>query len=37
MSPRLDLEWDEKKAQGNLAKHNVSFPESGTVFGDYVS
>ena len=30
----LIFEWDEKKAQTNLAKHNVSFEEAATVFAD---
>lgn len=29
-----DFEWDEKKAEANLAKHGVSFPEAMTVFLD---
>lgn len=28
------FEWDPRKAQANLRKHDVSFPEAGTVFGD---
>lgn len=28
------FEWDDEKAAVNLAKHNVSFEESATVFGD---
>jgi hypothetical protein len=27
-------DWDEKKAQSNLAKHKVSFQEGETVFND---
>lgn len=27
-------EWDEVKAQSNLAKHGVSFEEASTVFDD---
>jgi len=27
-----DFEWDDKKAESNLAKHGVSFPEAATVF-----
>lgn len=29
--------WDERKASQNLAKHNVSFEEAVTVFGDPLS
>jgi uncharacterized DUF497 family protein len=29
-----DFEWDEDKAESNLAKHGVSFPEAATVFAD---
>ena len=29
-----DFEWDEDKAQSNLAKHGVSFAEATTVFAD---
>ena len=29
-----DFEWDEDKAQSNLAKHGVSFQEAATVFAD---
>lgn len=28
------FEWDVRKAMSNLAKHNVSFEEAATVFGD---
>lgn len=28
------FEWDERKSAVNLAKHNVSFDEAATVFGD---
>ncbi|HEY4759168.1 MAG TPA: BrnT family toxin [Thermoguttaceae bacterium] len=28
------FEWDDKKAERNLAKHGVSFDEAYTVFGD---
>ena len=28
------IEWDPNKATSNLAKHNVSFHEATTVFGD---
>jgi len=30
----LNFEWDEKKARSNLAKHDVSFEEATTTFGD---
>ena len=33
----LTFEWDEEKAQQNLVKHGVSFPEATTVFGDLLS
>jgi uncharacterized protein len=29
-----DFEWDSSKAESNLAKHGVSFPEAATVFAD---
>jgi Ribonuclease toxin, BrnT, of type II toxin-antitoxin system len=29
-----DFEWDEDKAEANLAKHGVSFAEAATVFAD---
>jgi uncharacterized DUF497 family protein len=29
-----DFEWDSRKAQSNLKKHGVSFPEAATVFAD---
>jgi len=29
-----DFEWDSAKAQSNLEKHGVSFPEAATVFAD---
>ncbi len=31
---RLEFEWDDDKAGKNLKKHNVSFEEASTVFGD---
>ena len=31
------FDWDKKKAASNLAKHNVSFEEAATVFGDPLS
>jgi uncharacterized DUF497 family protein len=33
----LSFEWDETKAESNLAKHGVSFEEASTVFGDPLS
>ena len=33
----MDFEWDSAKAEKNLAKHGVSFPEAATVFGDPLS
>jgi uncharacterized protein len=29
-----DFEWDFAKAESNLEKHGVSFPEAATVFAD---
>jgi uncharacterized DUF497 family protein len=29
-----DFEWDSAKAESNLGKHGVSFPEAATVFAD---
>lgn len=29
--------WDLKKAASNLVKHDVSFKEASTVFGDYLA
>jgi len=34
---RLTFEWDPKKAASNLRKHNVSFEDAATVFGDPLS
>lgn len=28
------FEWDARKASANLAKHDVSFDEAATIFGD---
>jgi uncharacterized protein len=33
----MQLEWDPKKAKGNINKHNVSFDEALTVFYDPLS
>lgn len=30
----MEFEWDHKKASGNKRKHDVSFHEAATVFGD---
>jgi uncharacterized DUF497 family protein len=30
----MEFEWDPKKAFANEQKHNVSFQEAATVFGD---
>jgi uncharacterized DUF497 family protein len=30
----MEFDWDTKKADNNLKKHNVSFHEAATVFGD---
>lgn len=32
----MDFEWDPRKAATNLRKHNVSFYEATTVFGDFL-
>jgi uncharacterized protein len=29
-----NFEWDDAKAESNLEKHGVSFPEAATVFAD---
>jgi len=29
-----DFEWDSAKAEANLIKHGISFPEAATVFAD---
>jgi uncharacterized DUF497 family protein len=33
----MRFKWDENKAAANLEKHNVSFEEAATVFGDPLS
>jgi uncharacterized protein len=33
----MEFEWDAHKAILNLKKHNVSFEEAATVFGDPLS
>ena len=30
----MEFEWDPEKAAGNWRKHDVSFEEAATVFGD---
>lgn len=30
----MEFEWDPKKAAANVRKHNVTFQEAATVFGD---
>ncbi len=30
----MEFEWNSNKATSNLAKHDVSFHEASTVFGD---
>ena len=30
----MEFEWNEEKAESNLAKHEVSFEEAKTVFDD---
>ena len=32
-----NFEWDAEKAEANLKKHGVSFPEAVTAFGDPLS
>jgi uncharacterized DUF497 family protein len=34
---RLLFEWDDRKAEQNLKKHDVSFDEASTAFGDILS
>jgi uncharacterized protein len=33
----LVFEWDKRKAQANRRKHEISFEEASTVFGDVLS
>ena len=33
----MNFDWDPEKAVSNLAKHDVSFEEASTVFGDPLS
>jgi len=30
----MEFEWDPKKATANVQKHDVTFQEAATVFGD---
>jgi uncharacterized DUF497 family protein len=30
----MEFEWDEAKAEANLRKHGVPFPEAATAFAD---
>jgi uncharacterized DUF497 family protein len=30
----IDFEWDPDKAESNIRKHGVSFPEAATAFAD---
>jgi uncharacterized DUF497 family protein len=30
----MEFEWDQKKAEENKRKHDISFHEAATVFGD---
>lgn len=34
MNAEISFEWDVKKAETNLKKHNVSFEEASSVFMD---
>ena len=33
----LEFQWDNRKAEDNLRKHNISFQEAITVFADFLS
>ncbi len=33
----LEFQWNNRKAEDNLRKHNVSFQEAITVFSDFLS
>ena len=33
----IQFEWDPRKAERNIKKHGVSFPEAATVFSDILS
>jgi uncharacterized DUF497 family protein len=30
----MEFEWDPKKAAANVRKHDVTFQEAATIFGD---
>ena len=30
----MEFEWDNKKAEGNAGKHDVTFQEAASIFGD---
>ena len=30
----MKFEWDNKKAEANLKKHQIAFEEAASVFGD---
>ncbi len=30
----MEFDWDTKKAESNYGKHNISFQEAASVFGD---
>jgi len=30
----MEFEWDSKKATANIQKHDITFQEAATVFGD---
>jgi len=33
----MQFEWDSSKAQLNISKHEISFEEASTIFGDPLS
>lgn len=33
----MQFEWDREKAESNLEKHGVAFPDAATAFGDPLS
>jgi uncharacterized protein len=33
----LQFEWDDKKARANKRKHEITFEEASTIFGDPLS
>ncbi|MDA3938796.1 MAG: BrnT family toxin [Spirochaetia bacterium] len=33
----MDFEWNIQKAENNIKKHDISFEEASTVFGDVLS